>query len=406
MKKKIQIKGFVSLVLMLSFFALFLAKTPSIYAQVYEPWTGYTPIDTVKKRKGLILVPSITYAFQYTNNFFLTETNADEEILHVVSPGVGLTLKSKRHSINGRYQFFFTQAQQDSSLRRYQSRLELKSEHKLSRRISLKLREGFAILDDPNFVQRGSFTGREIYAQNIFTPEVNYLIGRQFQLTFGYLNQYLNFFDSNNNDTWINGGSLGFQYQIDRKNRLGLVYRFSDAHFLETGIDDYQNHTGILEWRHAFSPRFGLGLFGGLIKRFYDSRSTLANVLDGYGGVVLSVRTPRQTMLEFSSRYGRNTVGEGQSFRSINADLKWQYRLMRKLYFKGSGYYQFNDFQTPAGVREHVIGATPSFQYRFYKWFFVEALYDLIVRKSNLADSSYTAHTGLLKFGALFPTKL
>lgn len=355
------------------------------------------------KRLGWKIIPNLSYGGQYSTNFFLTEDDPDREFLHVVSPGVQAALDSSRHTIRTEYNFFFSQAQDTQSFRRFQHRFTYNGQHNLSRRLRISLYESFVFIDDPNFIQRGFFTGREQYYQNIARPTVSYFFGRRSQISMGYYNQYLDFTLSNSSDLVIHGGHVSFGYQINPKNRLSLSYRLRYNHFLETNTNDYLNHTVDLAWKHEFSPYFFGALSGGIQVRKYRAGSALTNFVDGGGGILLNLKTPRQTEIEFSSRYGRNALGNGFSFRVISNDFKWKYRLLRRLYFSGQAFYQFDDFETPSGVEEHIYGVSPKIQYRISKWIFIEAIYDFVRRSSDLADASYTAHTAVAKIGTLYP---
>lgn len=194
-------------------------------------------------------------------------------------------------------------------------------------------------------------------------------------------------------------------YQLNSKDRLSLVYNFRYTKYFETPNNDYLDHAIAVEWKHQFSPYLVGILLGGVDIRNYRSNSLLSNFVDGYGGILVRYKTPRETVFEFVSRYGRNSLGSNSSFSVLNFDFKWQYRVFRRVYFRGTAFYQFNNFTTPAGIDEHVYGTSPAVQYRINKWLFVESTYDFIQRSSDFTNGSYTAHTAMAKIGAIFPIR-
>lgn len=355
-----------------------------------------------EEKRGWLVIPSLTESVEYTSNFFLTETDPDDNFLNIVSPGLLLRYNGNKFKMNTQYGFFFTQSFEDTSYRRYNHRFKHSSRFEVSRLVTLNLDDQLAYTDDPTFIQRGFFTGRSEYLQNILNPSAQIILGKKNRLTLDYYNQYLNFKDSDDNDLMINGGGLQLERQFTPRQRLGFGYAARIASFTSSADNNYLDNIFTLNWKYQATRRLYTLISGGVQWRQYENPVLLSDFVDGYGALTVNYATPRESSLQFSAKYGHNNLGVDSSFRVLSTDLSVRYRILPRFYASGSLYYQYEDYVQPTGMIAHMVGVSPALQYRLYKWFYVEGSYDLLNRDSNLAGNSYLAQTFLFKLGFLY----
>jgi hypothetical protein len=364
-------------------------------------WLGLTQAHAEEKR-GWLIVPSLTYSAEYSSNFFLTETHTDDDFLNIISPGLLLRYNGNKFKMNNQYSFFLTQSLEDTTYRRYNHRFNHTSRFKVGRLITLNLDNQLADTDDPTFIQRGFFTGRSEYLQNILNPSTQIIVGKNNRLTLDYYNQYLNFQDSNDNDLMIHGGGLQLERQLTPRQQLGLGYAARIASFSTRADNNYLDNIFTLNWKYQATRRLYTLISGGAQWRRYTDTVLLSDFVDGYGALTVNYTTPRDSTLQLSSKYGHNNLGVDSSFRVLSTDLSVRYRILPRFYASGSLYYQFEDYVQPTGVVAHMVGFSPALQYRLYKWIYVEGAYDLLNRDSNLAENSHLTQTFLFKLGFLY----
>jgi Putative beta-barrel porin 2 len=234
--------------------SLLMSALPSA---VWADW-----VDVLSKFK-----PRITLLEEYTSNVFLTSTNAKEDFITTISPGITFKATENAQAKMGldlSYDLGLVYYARNSEKDYVSHTGALNTWYSWGQRWTLRLWDSYtrsqepvegvvAIQTSPGVFYPGSQSGRFTYERNTLTPSLTYQFGPEdlFQLT--YTNDYYNTENPVGDDSLGNTVSPLLTYWFNVHNGITLQYTFITVDY-QSAPDLNSGHRGRARYTYRFDP--------------------------------------------------------------------------------------------------------------------------------------------------------
>jgi len=403
-------------------------------------------VDVLKKFK-----PRISLLEEYTNNVFLTNTDAREDFITTISPGLSFIATENREAKVGLdldYELGLVYYARNSD-RDYVSHTgTLNTWYSFGHRWTLRLWDSYIRSQDP--VERvvtvetspgvyypGTQRGRFTYERNILEPSLTYQFGREDRLELIYRN---NFYETKNPDGvdslghnatprltyWFNirhgiileymfqsvdyddtpdltghRGRGRYTYRFDPQTSIFAEYIYDTVDYDFPGVNYYVNNPSV-GITHAFTPTLTSRLQVGYFWRNPETGKTTQGPTVDAG---ITQRTPRLT-LDFTVQggyaydfFGAETLGFYKYYRGIASAM---YRLTERLSTSLTGTLEWDEYPDQGDRKDLWERVGADLSYRPWRWFTASLGGSYGQRDSNQDVNDYEEWRAFLRLAASY----
>jgi hypothetical protein len=215
--------------------------------------------------------PYFSVKGEYTDNFFLTDTNEDGNWTTILIPGITIQVPVRTHMLQLDYH---TEILRHSDFKYYD-----REDHHASGLLDLKFPWGMELKVSDEYMKsitQPYFEGdtKDTFHYNEGLAEVSYRLANRYKVKVAYFNGIKRFTEQINevDDFTLHGGSAGLYYRILPKTNILAEYTFYHVDNRDNGLPstDNDNHHvwAGLEWEPGAKIKGGIK--GGYIRREYD----------------------------------------------------------------------------------------------------------------------------------------
>jgi hypothetical protein len=226
--------------------------------------------------------PYITLQEDYTDNFFLTHTNTQDDWITTVSPGLTFSTTTENSGIDLSYILGLVSYAKHSEDNYISHSGALNTFYNFAPRLTFRLRDVFIRSEEPreadyalgapsNLLLLGTERTRAVYTRNVLEPSLTYQFGREDRFELFYRNNIYrneNPLFENSEENFINP-RLAYWFNI--QNGIVLEYAFTLANFERSA--DFQEHMARARYNYRFNPHSTI--FGDFIFRKLDFESPM-----------------------------------------------------------------------------------------------------------------------------------
>ncbi len=387
----------------------------------------------------ITVTPSIATSMEYDDNIFLEENDTESDMLFIVSPGIGIDIRSPRTAGSISYTPSKVFYQENSQLDNWRHYANLSFLHDFSQFLSFRLQDTYLQTDDPlaedirdlteEEIKDRARQGRNEYWRNNLSGAFAYQFGPGNRISAGYTYNILQEKSDAEDDAREQGPFVNVKYRLDEKNAFTADFNTKQYDYEredgQAARDDIQAHNMNISYIRNITEQTSTNVGYGVGTRNYDGETPDYVVHDLSTGLSHTFSQNFSASLGVGYFYQDEEGGgdsEGYSFRGsvrrrfefcsigLSAEHGWDEDFLDRT---PEGFTRFWRFSanwrcTPTehlevfanfsyriedednGSDEDIITAQCGISRSFFRWYALSLRYLYQQNKSDLTEEEYT----------------